>query len=209
MTARVKLCGQTSAADVRAAAEAGADAVGVIAGVPVDTHREVSLETAAALFAATPPFVTRVLVTMPETADEAIDRIERTDPDMIQLHGSYEADELAAVAAHAPVIAALDVTDDDGLAAADPVVDAVLLDSTDDHGAGGTGETHDWALARTRVETVSVPVILAGGLTPANVGDAITEVDPYGVDVASGIETGEDKDPAAMASFVAAARGGA
>ena len=208
MTTRVKLCGQTSAADVAAAVDAGADAIGVIAGVPVDTHREVDLETAATLFANTPPFVTKVLVTMPETPAQAIDRIEQVDPDLIQLHGSYEPDALVDIRASTPIIHAFDVGDEEAITAAEPFVDAILLDSTDEHGAGGTGETHDWTLARTRVKSASVPVILAGGLTPANVATAIERVRPYGVDVASGVETDQNKDPAAMASFVATARGG-
>lgn len=206
---RVKLCGLTCKADVTAAVAAGADAIGVIAGVPVDSHREVSLEMAQTLVSTTPPFVTRVLVTMPDTVDEALSRIDRIQPDMIQLHGTYNSDDLARIAEHIPVIHAFDVGNVAGMQAVESIVDAVLIDSTDEQGAGGTGETHDWERARTRVHTLSVPVILAGGLTPTNVGEAVEQVRPYGVDVASGVETNTRKDPAAMASFVRAARGGA
>jgi phosphoribosylanthranilate isomerase len=86
-----------------------------------------------------------------------------------------------------------------------PVADALLVDSRDATGAGGTGEAHDWATARAIREAVDVPVIVAGGLTPENVAEAVRTVEPYAVDVSSGVERREGrKDHDAVAAFVEA-----
>jgi phosphoribosylanthranilate isomerase len=103
------------------------------------------------------------------------------------------------------VVAAVDAGDD--VAALDGHADALLVDSTDESGAGGTGETHDWERAAALVEDLDTPVVLAGGLAPANVGRAVRTVRPYAVDVASGVERDGAVDPERVRSFVAAARG--
>ncbi|HKL29943.1 MAG TPA: phosphoribosylanthranilate isomerase, partial [Natrialbaceae archaeon] len=96
---RVKICGLTTREDVSAAVDAGADAVGVISDVPVDTHREVAPEAAADLLAEVPPFVASVLVTMPDTPARAIELVERADPDVLQVHGDLPPGDLAFLAA--------------------------------------------------------------------------------------------------------------
>ena len=104
-------------------------------------------------------------------------------------------------------IAAVDATDD-ALDEYAGVADALVLDSTDERGAGGTGETHDWARARAVVADLDTPVLLAGGLTPENVSRAVRTVDPFGVDVSSGIEeSGGAKDHDALRRFVDRATG--
>jgi len=204
---RVKICGLTTASDLEAAVEAGADAVGVIVDVPVDTHREVDPETAAALLDEVPPFVSSVLVTMADDPGTAIDLVERVDPDVLQLHGCLPPGDLAYVAASidARFVLAIDATEPDDLDLArevTDVVDAVLVDSLDD-GAGGTGETHDWVRTRDGIADLDVPVVLAGGLTPSNVGRAIATVDPFAVDVASGVEREDGhKDHDSLRAFV-------
>jgi phosphoribosylanthranilate isomerase len=89
-------------------------------------------------------------------------------------------------------------------------VDALLLDSGNPalpvKELGGTGRTHDWSLSRRIVDTVPVPVYLAGGLTPANVGEAVRRVRPFGVDVCSGVRAGGRLDEARLAAFIAAVR---
>jgi len=85
------------------------------------------------------------------------------------------------------LVAVVDPEADDLAAYADPA-DAVLVDSLDDAGAGGTGETHDWERTRELVASLDVPVILAGGLTPENVAEAVETVRPFAVDTASGVE---------------------
>jgi phosphoribosylanthranilate isomerase len=194
--------------DVRAAADAGADAVGVIADVPVDTHREVSVDRAADLVAAAPPFLATTLVTMPGSAAEAAALVERVGADHLQVHGLTEPAALDALreATPARVVAAVGAGDD--LAPLDGHADGLLVDSTDESGAGGTGETHDWTRTREWVDRLSTPVVLAGGLTPGNVGEAVRAVRPYAVDVASGVERDGTVAPDRVRAFVDAARGG-
>jgi phosphoribosylanthranilate isomerase len=202
----VKICGMRTPANVRAAADAGADAVGIIADVPVDTHREVSVDRARDLVAAAPPFLATTLVTMPGTPSSAANLVEMIGTDHVQVHGIEDPDALDALCAATPaqVVAAVDAGAD--LAALDGHVDALLVDSTDESGGGGTGETHDWERARALVDSLETPVILAGGLAPGNVGRAVRTVRPYAVDVASGVERDATVDPERVRSFVAAAK---
>ncbi|MGQ4555231.1 phosphoribosylanthranilate isomerase [Halobellus sp. GM3] len=207
---RVKICGVTTDADLRAVEAAGADAVGVVADVPVETPREVSLEAAAAMLDAAPPFLTTTLVTMPAAVDEAVAAADRVAPDVLQLHGDLSADDLRSIRERVPssVVAAVDAADPERARAVAPAVDAVLVDSVDDAGAGGTGETHDWAATAEVTAALDAPVILAGGLTPDTVAEAVETVRPFAVDVASGVErTGGRKDREAVRAFVANATG--
>lgn len=206
---RAKICGITTAADRDVAVAAGADAVGFIVDVSVDTPREIPADRAATLAADTPPFVTTVLVTMPDAVQAAVSLQREVGADAVQVHGTpdpefvgglarrIEADVLVAVAADDPEIEAYATH-----------ADALLVDALDDDGGGGTGETTDWERAADLVEALDVPVVLAGGLTPDNVATAIDAVDPYGVDTASGVEReGGRKDASAVRRFVGAARG--
>ena len=204
--ARVKICGLTRGADLRAAIDAGADAVGVITEVPVDTPREVDRAAAAELLADVPPFVTSTLVTMPDTPEEAVELVRTTEPDAIQLHGEWTADEIGYVRAETgvKVLCTVDADDHGRAEALDTVVDALVVDSTRESGAGGTGETHDWAATGALSDRLTSPVVLAGGLTAENVSEAVRIADPFAVDVASGVElTGGRKDHNAVARFVA------
>ena len=205
-TVRVKICGLRSEHDLDIAVSAGADAVGLLCSVPVDTPREIDVEHASTLAASTPPFVTSVLVTMPNSVDEALDLLTTIEPDAIQIHGDLSVSSIAEIATEFPVIRALSVTDSEHIHRTASVADAILLDSVDETGAGGTGETHDWDRAADVVESLDIPVILAGGLTPKNVTTAINQVRPYAVDVASGVEDEHGKDPTAVHSFIEAAR---
>ncbi|ELZ47127.1 phosphoribosylanthranilate isomerase [Halorubrum coriense DSM 10284] len=204
--ARVKICGITREADLRAAVDAGADAIGVISEVPVDSPREVDPAEAAALLADVPAFVTATLVTMPDSAEHAVELVRTTAPDAIQLHGEWTADELRYIRAETERKVLLTVDADDPARAEefDGAVDAFVVDSTDDDGAGGTGETHDWRATGDLAARLTTPVVLAGGLTANNVAEAVRVADPFAVDVASGVEIeGGRKDHNAVARFVA------
>ncbi|XVH32340.1 phosphoribosylanthranilate isomerase [Haloferacaceae archaeon DSL9] len=203
--ARVKICGLTDQADLRAVVDAGADAVGVISEVPVETPRAVDRSVAADLVAAVPPLVTATLVAMPDSAEHAVDLARAVGPDALQLHGSFSEDELRYIRAETSVklVPVVDAAEHDRAVELDAVADALLVDSTTADGAGGTGETHDWNATGRLAEELTAPVILAGGLTPDNVADAVRVAAPYGVDVASGVElTGGRKDHTAVATFV-------
>jgi phosphoribosylanthranilate isomerase len=197
---RVKLCGLTSQADVEAAVDAGADAVGVVADVPVDSPREVATDQAAALVDAVPPFVTSVLVTMPDSPARAVELVDAVEPDVLQVHGDLPKGDLAFLVSKldARIVRAVDASDPAGVREAAAIADAVLVDSLDADGGGGTGDTHDWTATADVVADVDVPVVLAGGLTPDNVADAVRTVRPFAVDVASGIER-DDADADATA----------
>ncbi|WP_330630887.1 phosphoribosylanthranilate isomerase [Halocatena halophila] len=202
---RTKICGITTRDDLELAVEAGADAIGLLVDVPVETPREIDCVTARSLVDATPPFVSTVLVTMADTVGNARTLIKRVGADAIQIHGlestavrelheKAEADVLAAVAPSRAI-------------EYDGCCDGLLVDSLDDAGAGGTGTTHDWDQTRACVAETTTPVIVAGGLTPENVADAIEQTQPYGVDVASGVEqTGGRKSSNAVTAFIRAAR---
>lgn len=207
---RVKICGVTREADREAVVAAGADAVGFIAGVSVDTPREVSSGRAADLVAGVPPLVTSVLVTMPDSVQNAVTLQREVAADAVQVHATLPPEKVGGLRARvdASVVAAVDAEDD--LAAYAEAADALLVDSTDEQGGGGTGETHDWGRTRERVADLDVPVVLAGGLTPDNVAEAIETVDPFAVDTATGVEReGGVKDHDAVRAFVGAAGRGA
>jgi phosphoribosylanthranilate isomerase len=203
---RVKICGITRESDRDAAVAAGADALGFIVGVDVETPREIDSERAAELVAGLPPFVTSVLVTMPGTAADALALHDQVGTDAVQVHGTLPPTAVAELRAVTAADVLVAVGPDEAPDYADSA-DAVLVDSVDDAGGGGTGETHDWERTREFAASVNVPVVLAGGLTPDNVGEAVDTVEPYGVDTASGVESeGGLKDHEAVRAFVAAAR---
>ena len=190
---RVKICGITSRDELDAVVDAGVDAVGFVTEVPVDTHRRLTREQTHELVEATPPFVTTVTVTMPEDEDDAEALARETGADAVQVHNGVGVE---GAAKHATVIERTEFEDP-----SDPA-DAVIVDSTDAEGAGGTGETTDWEAAAEFVDGTSSPVVLAGGLEPSNVADAVERVEPYAVDVSSGVERNETKDDVLVEKFV-------
>ena len=221
---RVKICGLTSTDDLRAAVEAGADAVGLLVDVPVDSPREIDPQRAVEIADAVPPFVTSVLVTMPDSPERTLELVRTIEPDAVQIHGDASVGDLAYLTSsvEAKVIKVVDAADPEAARRYDDVADALLVDSVDDDGAGGTGETHDWDRTAEVVSSFDSPVVLAGGLTPTNVADAVQTVEPFAVDVASGVDRDEGtddepttdetpattgrKDPDAVADFVANAK---
>jgi phosphoribosylanthranilate isomerase len=180
---RVKICGITNAADAAAAAAAGADALGFVFAPA--SPRRVAPDEAARIVAALPPFVAVVGVFADQPLAEIAETVARCGLHAVQLHGA-EPPELARAIA-VPVIRALRVRDVASLAPlADYPAQAFLLDAYVPGQAGGTGCTVPWELARQA--RAAVPIILAGGLTPETVGDAVRCLRPFGVDASSGLE---------------------
>lgn len=216
---KVKICGNTTVEDAVIAAEAGADAVGVIN--VANTKRYIELKDAAIVFAALPVFVSRVVVlTLDNRAieDDKLRSIEEIGADCIQLHGDEPVELVTELRkrlkSRIRLVKKIGVGDDkeqslEHAFAYERVVDALLLDtaSAGRGEIGGTGKEHDWRISKELVERVKKPVILAGGLTPENVGNAIELVQPYAVDVSSGVERNVRKKDADMVKrFVAAAK---
>lgn len=191
----VKICGLSNAATVQAAIEAGADAVGFVF---VASPRRVLPGDAARLVAPVPPGILRVAVMrhpLPGQWDEVI-RVVR--PDWLQTEAEdFSRLELPAGVEPLPVYRDVPELDEAALATAP----RVLFEAP----ASGTGEAPDWDRAARLARLTQL--VLAGGLTPENVGEAIRRVRPWGVDVSSGVESARGiKDPARIAAFIAAVR---
>jgi phosphoribosylanthranilate isomerase len=189
---RVKICGITRKEDLDAAAAARADAVGFVVGV-ASSPRNLSLTEAERLIRQVPPFVKSVLVTVPRSIDDFA-AYEKLNPDVIQIHGE-NLHAAAAVRLKLPntmLIGAVNANvanDLDAASRAAKLFDAVLLDSFDNGRYGGTGVVHDWELSKRVKQVIQPkPLILAGGLNPENVAKAVRTVEPYAVDVSSGVE---------------------
>jgi phosphoribosylanthranilate isomerase len=201
----VKICGITSPEDGRMAAEAGADAVGIVfwPGSP----RRVDLATASRIAAALPPFVLRVGVFVDADRDELVRAADEAGLDLLQLHGSEPPDAVEGLPRRA--LKALRVGDGFVLAEAlryEGRAAGLVLDTKDAAAPGGTGRSFDWTLAQGVRDRVKF-LMLAGGLHSGNVAEAIRTVRPDAVDVSSGVESAPGrKDPAKVRAFVAAAR---
>ena len=211
--ARVKICGIRSLADMQIAVQQGADAIGVLVGQLHPSSDFLPPELAAEIFASTPPFVTTVLVTHIEDPAAVLALAETVPSAAVQLHSDMEITPIRSLRhtlAPRKVIGKVSVEGPSALDRArelDQKVDAIVLDSIDrtTGQVGGTGTTHDWGISAEIVKQVSIPVILAGGLTPANVRDAIGRVQPWAVDVNSGVRnTGGFKDRDLIRKFIEA-----
>ena len=211
---RIKICGITNVDDALAVVRAGADAVGL--NFYARSPRYIALDTARRIVAALPKEMVKVgLFVNADPAD--ICRVcDDLGLDLIQLHGD-EPPELLAQLGERPVMRALRLGAKGFQAVFDylrrcqelaAMPSLTLLDSLIPGEYGGTGKTADWTAAKQYVaESGLPPLVLAGGLTPANVADAIRAVRPAAVDTASGVESSPGrKDPAAVAAFVRAAR---
>lgn len=211
---KVKICGIKTERDLAMAITAGADAVGFITEVPVETHRKLSLSDASRLILKVPLFVTSVLVIMPENAGQALQMIHAARPDAVQIHNPMALPELKKLKeTGVKLIKTIPVSQNAVLetlikqvSELSGLVDAVLLDTALDGKAGGTGVPHNWEVSSEIVLHAGVPVILAGGLNPENVRAAVRTVRPYAVDIASGVETGGKKDEKKLMDFIRSAR---
>ncbi|OEC33187.1 phosphoribosylanthranilate isomerase [Pseudomonas cuatrocienegasensis] len=200
---RSKICGITRIEDALAAAQAGADAIGLV--FYAKSPRAVTVAQAQAIIAALPPFVTTVGLFVDATHRELSDILAAVPLDLLQFHGDETPETCARYAR--PYLKALRVKPGDDLAAAMArYADAagILLDTYVEGVPGGTGEAFDWSLVP---RDSARPIILAGGLDAANVAVAIAQVRPYGVDVSGGVELSKGiKDAEKIRAFVRAVR---
>lgn len=210
---RIKFCGLASPEEIELATDLGASYVGIVVQAP-KSHRNQDLATAEALIDAAPVDVRTVLVTPTHDADALREAVDTCRPEVVQISGDPPRDAIEDVIdAHdvdtwksARLASGVDETVTE-LTALQTVHDAAVLDALED-GYGGHGQTIDWVTAGAVVEELSgFPVVLAGGLTPTNVSEAIRRVTPWCVDVSSGVEADQVKDPEKMQSFASAVRG--
>ena len=199
---RVKICGITRLADALTAVEAGADALGFI--FAPNTPRFVDPDRVASITAELPPFVTTVGVFVNKDAPTIKGIIDQCRLDVVQLHADVPPEFCRALDRR--VIKAIRVKDESSLSILSNYdVNAFLLDTYVEGKMGGTGQVFDWDLAlkaKTRAR-----IIVAGGLDPDNVAQAVRRVKPYGVDVGSGVESRPGrKDPHKIRQFIKAVR---
>ncbi|WP_298439520.1 phosphoribosylanthranilate isomerase [Geobacter sp.] len=200
---RVKICGITSLEDALVAIDAGADALGFVFHDPSPRH--VTPDLAAEIIAGLPPFVQTVGLFVNRPIDFVNETAARCRLDLVQLHGDEPPEFCDAVARR--VIKAFRIKD---ITSLDPIrhyrVAAHLLDAYSPKAYGGTGMTFNWDIAKTAREFG--PLILAGGLTPDNVREAVETVMPCGVDVSGGVESAPGrKDAAKVREFIRRAKG--
>lgn len=202
MRTRIKVCGLTRREDLRAAVEAGADAIGLVFYPP--SPRCLTLERARELRDAVPPFVTSVALFVNASKEQIAQVIKHVRPAMLQFHGEETPEFCAAFGV--PYVKACRVgAGVDLLKYLRPFSGAAgwLLDSHVEE-YGGVGERFDWSVVPAGLER---PLVLSGGLTRENVGEAIRRVRPWAVDVSSGVESAKGiKDAARIAAFIAEVR---
>ena len=211
---RVKICGIRSLDEAKGVIEAGADALGF--HVELDHSRcPVAAATASGIISKLPPFISSVVVTSETDPKKLLLIMKSTGATTLQLHKEVSPETVNAVKSvffNTKIYVAISVTSDESIAIAknfENSADTVILDSVNkETGArGGTGKTHDWSISRKIVESTSLRVILAGGLNPGNVVDAIKAVRPYAVDVNSGVSNPDGtKDFLRVKGFVERAK---
>ncbi|MFM2294233.1 MAG: hypothetical protein RLZZ350_646 [Verrucomicrobiota bacterium] len=203
MNVKVKICGLTSVVDAVVAAEAGADLVGLM--FYEKSPRAISVATAVEISLALSPFVLRVGVFVNPEPELVMRAIGECGLSMLQFHG----DETPEFCAQFGVMSmkAVRVRDETSLVELENYsTEAFLLDAHSASGFGGTGEKFNWELA-VAAKKFGRPIFLAGGLTPDNVASAVRQVQPFGVDVSSGVESVPGKkDAAKVRAFIAAVR---
>jgi len=214
-TPRVKICCIGSVEDAALAVEYGASALGLVSHMPSGPG-VISDELIAEIADTVPPAIGTFLLTSRQSVREIVEQQRSCRTNTIQICDHLTSGTHRELKQALPGIAVVQVIHVAGpesveeAAQVAPSVDAILLDSGNQKLAvkelGGTGRAHDWSLSRTIRERIGIPLFLAGGLTPENVGRAIEEVGPFGVDVCSGVRTDGKLDAEKLGRFFAAVR---
>ena len=199
---RIKFCGITRAEDAHLAVTVGVDALGFVL-VPA-SPRNITPDAAFAIRSMLPPLVSSVALFRNAEPAFVREALQILKPTIAQFHGDEDVAYCESFGVpYFKAVAMADPQDLPGLARTYASAAALLLDGHDAKSMGGSGQTFDWR----RVESVDKPLILAGGLRPANVGEGIAQLRPYAVDVSSGIEISPGiKDSEKMRAFVRAVR---
>jgi phosphoribosylanthranilate isomerase len=216
METRVKICCMASIGEAQTAIRLGASAIGLVSRMPSGPG-PIAEELIASIVSAVPPDIETFLLTCETGAAEIIAQQRRTRASTLQLVDRVKDGAHRALRGSLPgvkIVQVIHVTGEESVGEAlstAPDVDALLLDSGNPalpvKELGGTGRSHDWAVSRRIVEASPVPVYLAGGLNASNVGEAITTVRPFGVDVCSGVRTGGKLDVEKLTAFMATVNG--
>ena len=211
MTTRIKICCINSEEEARLAIECGASAIGLVAKMPSGPG-PISDELIRQIAKTVPPPVATFMLTSETMVNEIIEHHQRTNTNTIQIvdslsSGSYA--DLRAALHSVKIVQVVHVIDESSVEEAleiSGMVDAILLDSGNPKlkvkELGGTGRVHNWQLSRIIRENAKCPVFLAGGLNPDNVRQAIEEVQPFAVDVCSGVRTDGKLDQQKLESFI-------
>jgi phosphoribosylanthranilate isomerase len=207
---RVKICCIASAAEAQLAIHYGASALGLVSEMPSGPG-VIDEKLIAKIAAEVPPPIARFLLTSRQDAASIIAQQKRCGVNTLQLCDTVTPDCYEQLRTELPGISIVQVIHVQGQASlheavsASFFVDALLLDSGNQKLAvkelGGTGRTHDWTISRAIREAVNIPVFLAGGLDHENVQDAIRAVEPFGLDICSGVRTGGKLDETKLRKF--------
>lgn len=207
---KVKICCITSITEAKLAMSYGANAIGLVGRMPSGPG-PIEDELVKSIAVTIPPPIATFLLTCETSAKQIIDHHKRTFTNTIQLVDELPEQDYAIIKEAIPAIKlvqVIHVIDEGSVEEAIKVsthVDAILLDSGNPKLAikelGGTGRVHDWKLSRKIIESIQVPVFLAGGLNSENVRRAIDEVQPYAVDICSGVRTNSDLDEKKLDAF--------
>ena len=215
MQCRIKICCISSVAEAGMAIQAGADALGLVGNMPSGPG-PIPDALIATIAKTIPPPIASFLLTSEQSAHAIIEHIGRTHTNTVQLVDELKEHAYLDIRRSFPLIRIVQVIHVNGEESVEQAlqvqghVDAILLDSGNPKLAvktlGGTGNTHDWQISRKLVKSVRIPVFLAGGLNAANVQEAIEAVNPFAVDVCSGVRTEGKLDHNKLKAFIEAAR---
>lgn len=211
MRVRIKICCISSVEEAKLAIKMGADALGLVGKMPSGPG-PIADELIESITRHIHPPVSSFLLTSEQSATAIIQHIHRVNTNTVQIvdkltDGSYS--DIRKALPHLGIVQVIHVKGEESVDEALKVhemIDAILLDSGNPQAGvktlGGTGNTHNWAISRKIVESVKVPVFLAGGLHAGNVQQAINEVKPFGVDICSGVRTNGGLDPEKLTAFI-------